>query len=168
MTCLANSRLLKFLKFFAIITTIITPTVLPPISWEWTLNNIGTKSKGQSMFWWPLPKLLRTTALVSLLLLCSQFIAPALTLNPAENSMRSHLHKSLYLNQRIKPEHCEQRALLGTTSLPEKLQNHFWQSNLKCMLHWQHSSDIIRPWGHISIPITVTNSCSMTETSLLC
>lgn len=55
--------------------------------------------------------------LISLLMPCSQLIAPALTLNPAENSMRRHLHKRC-LNQSIKAE---------------KLENHFWQSSLKCM-----------------------------------
>lgn len=48
--------------------------------------------------------------------------------------MTRHLHKRC-LNQSIKAE---------------KLENHFWQSSLKCTPHWWLSWDISLPRGHIS------------------
>lgn len=69
------------------------------------------------MFWWPLPKPSRTTALNFIIDAMFPVNCPSSNTNPAENSMRGHLHKRC-LNQSIKAE---------------KLENHFWHSSLKCM-----------------------------------
>lgn len=64
------------------------------------------------MFWWPLPKLRRTTALNFIIDAMFLVNCPSSNTKSGRNSMRRHLHKRR-LNQSIKAE---------------KLENHFWQS----------------------------------------